>query len=79
MTAANFPRFLNVKADLLTFVKAIRSGALDRTDMGKDILPAAIGLDEAETLNHLTVPVAKKALDQSGSRSQYRKLHAGNY
>ncbi len=38
----------NVEGDLLSFVKAVHPGALDRADVHEDILAAVIRLDEAE-------------------------------
>jgi hypothetical protein len=38
----------NVEGDLLSFVKAVHPGTLDRTDVHEDILAAIIRLDEAE-------------------------------
>jgi hypothetical protein len=39
---------LNVKADLLSFVEAIQSSALNCADIDKHVLAAAIWLDEAD-------------------------------
>jgi hypothetical protein len=40
---------LNLVGDLLAFIETVQARALDSADMDENVLPAAVGLNEAET------------------------------
>lgn len=47
---------LNLVADLLAFVEAIETSALDGANMDEHVLAAAIGLNETETFGGVAPP-----------------------